>query len=94
MVATTVGVWKALGNLETTLLGSDLSAQSISKPVFVSGVARSGSTILTEVISEHPHATCHHYSDFPMTWTPYWWNSLRRQLPLLVLCREVLHQMP
>ena len=82
MVATTVGGWKALGNLETSLLGSDLSGQSISKPVFVSGVARSGSTILTEVISQHPQTACHHYSDFPMTWTPYWWNSLRGHLPL------------
>ena len=82
LVASTVGVWKALGNLESSLLGDDLCNQSISNPVFVSGVARSGSTILTEVISQHPQLACHHYSDFPMTWLPYWWNSLRRHLPL------------
>jgi hypothetical protein len=82
MVAGTVSVWKALGNLETSLLASDLSSQPIVKPTFVSGLARSGSTILTEVISQHPQFACHHYSDFPMTWIPYWWNSLRRQLPL------------
>lgn len=82
MVAATVGVWKALGKLETATLAGDLNRQAITRPIFVSGVARSGSTILTEVIGQHPHIACHHYSDFPMTWIPYWWNSLRRLLPL------------
>lgn len=82
MVAATAGVWQALGTLETSLLAGELSRQAIEKPIFVSGVARSGSTLLTEIISQHPEVACHHYSDFPMTWTPYWWNSLRRHLPL------------
>ncbi len=82
LVAGTAGFWKALGNLETSTLASELSSQPIVKPIFVSGVARSGSTILTEVISQHPQVACHHYSDFPMTWIPYWWNSLRKHLPL------------
>jgi len=82
MVASTPRFWKALGNLESFTLGKDLHSQEIIKPIFVSGVARSGSTILTEVISQHPRLACHHYSDFPLTWTPYWWNSLRKHLPL------------
>ncbi|MDH5502060.1 MAG: sulfotransferase [Gammaproteobacteria bacterium] len=82
MVAATAGAWQALGKLETSLLASELSGRAIAKPIFVSGVARSGSTILTEIIGQHPAVACHHYSDFPMTWTPYWWNSLRRRLPL------------
>jgi hypothetical protein len=81
-VAATVSAWKALGNLETSLLARELSGRAIVKPVFVSGVARSGSTLLTEIIGRHPQVACHHYSDFPMTWTPYWWNSLRAHLPL------------
>ena len=82
MVNATVGFWKTLGKLETSLLTKELANQAIVKPVFVSGVARSGSTILTEIVSQHPQLACHHYSDFPLTWIPYWWNSLRRQLPL------------
>ncbi len=82
LVAATTGLWKALGNLETRILGSDLDGIEIEKPVFVSGLARSGSTILTEIISRHPDTGCHHYSDFPLTWTPYWWNRLRERLPL------------
>jgi len=82
MVAGTRRFWTALGNLESLTLGKEMSGQEIIKPVFISGVARSGSTILTEVLSQHPQLACHHYSDFPLTWIPYWWNSLRRQLPL------------
>jgi len=82
MVASTLGFWKALGNLESFALAKEISGQAIVKPIFVSGVARSGSTILTEVISQHPLLACHHYSDFPITWIPYWWNSLRKNLPL------------
>jgi sulfotransferase family protein len=82
MVASTPDFWKALGNLESSTLAKDMGGRTISKPIFVSGVARSGSTILTEVISQHPQMACHHYSDFPVTWIPYWWNSLRKHLPL------------
>jgi hypothetical protein len=82
MIASTPRVWKALGNLESFTLGKGLHSQEIIKPIFVSGVARSGSTILTEVISQHPQLACHHYSDFPVAWTPYWWNRLRKRLPL------------
>ena len=80
--ANTAGLWKALGDLESFSLGKELDDQAIAKPVFVCGVPRSGSTILTEIISRHPRLACHHYSDFPLTWVPYWWNSLRRRLPL------------
>jgi hypothetical protein len=82
MVAATEIVWKALGQLETATLSSELRNRAIIRPIFVSGVARAGSTLITEILSRHPQLACHHYSDFPMTWIPYWWNSLRKKLPL------------
>lgn len=82
MVAATAGLWKALGNLETRTLPGDARNLTIDRPVFVSGLARSGSTILTEVLCQHPQTTSLRYSDFPLSWTPYWWNSLRIRLPL------------
>jgi len=65
-----------LGNLETSLLSDELGQVKIREPVYVAGLARSGTTILTEMLEKHPELTSHHYSDFPNVWTPYWRNYL------------------
>lgn len=74
--AATDKVWRRLGNIETSVLSDELEQINIQKPVYVSGLARSGTTILTEMLEKHPDLTSHHYSDFPNIWTPYWRNFL------------------
>jgi len=69
-------LWHRMGNLETSVLSDELENIKIQKPVYVSGLARSGTTILTEMLEKHPDLTSHHYSDFPNIWTPYWRNYL------------------
>ena len=81
-MSATAGFWKVLADLETYALGEDVPNRPISRPVFIAGLARSGTTILTEIVNRHPDIASHHYSDFPMTWLPCWWNGLRRRLPL------------
>jgi Sulfotransferase family len=49
--------------------------------VFICGLARSGSTMLLEWLHAMPGFTAHRYADFPMLWTPYWWNTLLARLP-------------
>src|SRR5690606_10191757 len=43
-------------------------------PVYIAGLARSGSTILLELLSRHPHLATHRYQDFPPLFTPWSWN--------------------
>lgn len=74
--AATAKLWHQLGKLESSVLRDDLEEIKIQKPVYVSGLARSGTTILTEMLEKHPDLTSHHYSDFPNIWTPYWRNYL------------------
>lgn len=69
------GLWKWLGNLETTLLEDELKPVAIDRPVYVAGLARSGSTILLEAIASQPGVVTHQYRDFPGIFTPYWWNG-------------------
>lgn len=77
LVANHPHVWAALGNLETKLL-PELSDIEIHAPVYVSGLARSGSTILLEMLASHPDAATHRYSDFPFLFTPCWWNFMMK----------------
>ena len=73
--------WRRLGNLETRLLDEILEPVTVQKPIYVSGLARSGSTLLLELLSRHPEATTHRYRDFPLLHTPYWWNRFLSLVP-------------
>jgi hypothetical protein len=75
-------LWLWLGNVESILLAPQISEISISKPIYVCGLARSGSTLLHEVLSSHGSVATHRLKDYPFVSTPYWWrraSSMTRQ---------------
>jgi hypothetical protein len=74
-------LWIALGNLETRLLADEIAAAEVVQPVYVSGVARAGSTILLETLARHADLISHRYRDFPPVFTPYWWNRFLERAP-------------
>ena len=84
-VARNRGLWRKLGDIETRLVGSALEGIEIRKPVYVAGLARSGSTILLETLAEHPDTATHRYRDYPPVYTPYLWN---RWLDITPMRRE------
>lgn len=63
-----------LGNLETRLLAEQLANRPVTAPLYISGLARSGTTILLELLSGHPDLVSHRYRDFPPVLTPWLWN--------------------
>lgn len=83
--------WLWLGRLESNFLSDQTRQVPVQMPIYVCGLARSGSTLLHQVISAHPHVATHRIKDYPMLFTPYWWRrataNLRPQPP-----RERLHQ--
>ncbi|MBN1855204.1 MAG: sulfotransferase [Pirellulales bacterium] len=74
-----VSWWIALGKLETVSLGDRLRQIPIDRPVYISGLARSGTTILLELLSRHPDVATHKYRDFPGLFVPTWWNRGQKQ---------------
>ena len=74
--AATRGLWKRLADLESSVVRDETEQRVVDRPVYVTSLPRSGTTILTEMLERHPDLTCHHYSDFPNVWTPYWRNYL------------------
>lgn len=68
------GMWIGLGNLESRVLAERLADVPIVKPVYIAGLARSGTTILLELLARHPDLVSHRYRDFPPVLTPWFWN--------------------
>jgi Sulfotransferase family len=83
--------WLWLGRVESSRLAEQVRQVPLRMPIYVCGLARSGSTLLHEVVSSHPSVATHRMKDYPMLFTPYWWRrataSLRPAPP-----RERLHR--
>jgi hypothetical protein len=73
--------WVRLSRLETSLLGPELSGVAIDRPIYVCGLARSGSTLLHELIASHPGVATLRNKDYPMLFTPYWWRRASAKFP-------------
>jgi Sulfotransferase family len=69
------GLWKKLGNLESQVLTHQLAEVRIDRPIYVTGLARAGTTILLEMLASHSDVATHQYRDFPLLFTPYWWGA-------------------
>jgi hypothetical protein len=63
-----------LGRLESRVLADEIEGLAIDRPIYVAGLARSGSTILLETLARHPATASHAYRDFPLVATPFFWN--------------------
>lgn len=74
-------LWTRLGNLETRVLTEQLETVTVDRPIYVSGLARSGTTVVLEALSRHPDAATHRYEDYPFVFTPYWWNWMLSRMP-------------
>jgi hypothetical protein len=73
-------VLKLLGDAETDLLGERLERVQLDRPVFIAGLARSGSTILLNLFSSLPSVGTHRYRDFPFVFVPYAWNQFQERM--------------
>lgn len=71
-----------MGNLETKLLTYDIDDIEIKAPIFITGLARSGTTLLLEVLNSHKDVSTHQYRDYPFVHFVYFWNILRIFAPV------------
>jgi hypothetical protein len=68
---------RGLGELEFDLLESRLRNVNVRAPVFVTGLARSGTTTVLTLLSQADGVATHRYRDFPFLATPLLWNGLQ-----------------
>jgi hypothetical protein len=70
-----------LGRAETRALAQELAAVRVDRPVYVCGLARSGSTLLHHLVAAHPGVATHRVKDYPLVYTPYWWRQATGRRP-------------
>lgn len=63
---------------ESVILGHRLATQAIVAPVYISGLARAGTTIILEALAQHNAVGTHQYRDYPFVLLPYAWPWLLR----------------
>ncbi len=69
-----------LDRLETNWLRNDINSLSINKPVYITGLARSGTTILLEMLHQHPDLATHRYSHLLLPYLPHWFSLILNKL--------------
>ncbi|MGH6866451.1 MAG: sulfotransferase [Methyloceanibacter sp.] len=74
------GLLRGIGDFETRRLGDTLDGIEIRAPIFVCGLARSGSTVLLECLAEHPDTANHCYRDYPGVLAPILWDRISSRL--------------
>lgn len=68
------GFWLRLGRLESSLLADKLRSIPLKMPIYICGLARSGSTLLHEIVAAHPGVATLRSKDYPIVYTPAWWR--------------------
>jgi hypothetical protein len=91
IAAAAPGFFRWIGDKESKYFKADLEAVSIDRPIFVTGLARSGTTILLEMLSLKSVAT-HRYRDFPFVMTPILWQWLTNKISSTKPPRERPHK--
>ena len=61
-----------LDRFESCWLNNDLDILNIERPIYITGLARSGTTIILEMLHKHPDLASHQYKHFLIPYTPYW----------------------
>ncbi|MDH5510184.1 MAG: sulfotransferase [Nitrospinota bacterium] len=76
MVNSAPGLFIEIGDIENSLMATRIKDVLIDRPVFIAGLARSGSTLLLEIAASHPSAATHKNRDFPLVHAPMLWNRI------------------
>jgi len=60
-----------LSRMETLLSYNDINDLTIDKPIYIVGLARTGTTIVLEMLNKHPFLASHKYRNLLMPYSPH-----------------------
>src|SRR5271157_759435 len=86
------GISFLLNNLETNSIRKHIAKLNIIKPIYVTGLARSGTTITLEMLSNHPELGFHRYLNMSIPFLPLWVTRIGEKVPLMTKHVERVHK--
>ena len=72
-----------LGNLESKFMRRKIRKTKIEKPIYVVGLARAGTTVTVEMISEHPDVAVHRHMHLIDPFMPQILHNIAKLLPFI-----------
>ncbi len=81
-----------LDKLETFALYNEIDKIKIEKPIYITGLARAGTTIILEMLSKHSDVSTHRYKHILMPYLPYWFSLIADKINIYTKPFERFHK--
>jgi len=81
-----------IDKLETLMLNDKLKDIIIEKPIYITGLARAGTTIVLEMLHKHPDLASHQYKHFLIPYIPHWIGQIFKKNMMFTQSYERLHK--
>ena len=81
-----------LDKIETLFLSRRIANNIDDSPIYITGLARAGTTIILEMLSKHPDVATHRYIHIPMSYLPYIWTKFARKTKIFLDPVERIHK--
>ncbi|TFG30548.1 sulfotransferase [Candidatus Thorarchaeota archaeon] len=81
-----------LHRLESSWMKSKIQSISITAPIYITGLARSGTTVVLEMLSQHKDIASHRYLHMVVPYAPNWFQKLANRVPIMTTPSERLHK--
>ncbi|MEO5367629.1 MAG: sulfotransferase [Magnetococcus sp. WYHC-3] len=75
----TLDLQEDLSRLESRLFQEDMTALPTPAPVFITSLARAGTTLLLELLEQCGEFACHTYRNMPFVFLPLLWDQVSRK---------------
>ena len=70
--------------VETFQLKKKVENTNIDRPIFITGLARAGTTITLEMLNKHPNVAAHRYLHMVLPYTPHWTQNIANYVPIIM----------
>ncbi len=80
-----------LDRLETMSLKDDIDNIKIDSPIYITGLARAGTTIVLEMLSKHPDLASHRYKHLLVPYIPHWISQIVKKTKIYSTPFERFH---